>query len=133
MVFTGTAGETSLIKEIESKMKADAYSIAGSTSIGQLAALHQRSLAVLGPDSGAMHLAAAVGGPTVALFGPADPVEFAPWGDRRRHAVVTASIGCRPCRILDWGDDKSEYHPCVRDITVDQVLGATERVLLAEA
>lgn len=129
IVFTGTASESALISEIAARMRHDAHIIAGATSVGQLAALYMRSLAVLGPDSGAMHLAAAVGTPTVALFGPADPNEFAPWGDLRRHAIVTSDIGCRPCRILDWRNDNAEYHPCVREITVGQVMEATRRVL----
>ena len=129
IIFTGSASEKALIHDIAAKMKSDAYIIAGSTSLGQLAALYQRSLVVLGPDSGAMHLAAAVDTPTVSLFGPADPIEFAPWGDPNRHAVVTSQIACRPCRILDWRADDPDYHPCVREIAIDQVLDATARVL----
>ena len=129
IVFTGTAGEKAIIEDIAAKMKAVAYIIAGSTSVGELAALYRRSLVVLGPDSGALHIAAAVQTPTVALFGPADPIEFAPWGDTRRQAVVTSDIACRPCRILDWRDDNPDYHPCVRDIAVGQVLAEARRVL----
>ena len=129
IIFTGTQSEAALIAEIAESMTAKAVRIAGETSVGQLAALYARSRAVLGPDSGALHLAAAVGAPTVALFGPADPAEFAPWGGRRLHETVTAEISCRPCRILDWRDDDLAYHPCVRDITVRQVLEAARRVL----
>ena len=131
IVFTGTRSEEALIAEIAAGMSSGAVRIAGDTSVGQLAALYARSRAVLGPDSGALHLAAAVSTPTVALFGPADPAEFAPWGDRRRHEVVTSEIGCRPCRILDWRDDDLDYHPCVRDISVQQVVTAARRVLAA--
>ncbi len=129
LLFTGGAGEAALISDISAKMQAQTYSIAGETNIGQLAALYQRAAAVLGPDSGALHLAAAVQTATVALFGPADPVEFAPWGKPERHAVLSAPLACRPCRILDWRADQPEYHPCVRDITVEQVLDAAWRVL----
>lgn len=129
IVFTGTRSEAALIAESAAGMSAEAVRIAGETTVGQLAALYARARAVLGPDSGALHLAAAVATPTVALFGPADPAEFAPWGDRRRHEVVTAEIGCRPCRILDWRDDDAEFHPCVRDISAQQVLEAVRRVL----
>jgi len=129
IIFTGTRSEAALADEIAADMSAEAISIAGETSVGQLAALYARSRAVLGPDSGALHLAAALGTPTVALFGPADPQEFAPWGDPRRHEVVTSDIGCRPCRILDWRKDNMAYHPCVRDITVAQVIEAAQRVL----
>lgn len=129
IIYTGTAAESTLIANIVDKMKTDSAIIAGSTTVGQLAALYDRSLAVLGPDSGALHLAAAVDTPTVALFGPADPIEFAPWGDPDRHAVVTSGIGCRPCRILDWETDDPSYHPCVRDISAEFVLEAARRVL----
>ncbi len=129
IVLTGTSGEAGIVNDIAVRMKSGAGIIAGATSLGQLTALYRRSLAVLGPDSGAMHIAAAVGAPTVTLFGPADPIEFAPWGDRGRHAVVTSDIGCRPCRILEWRDDELENHPCVREITVEQVLGAARGVL----
>ena len=129
VVLTGTAGEAGIVLDIAARMKSSAVIFAGTTSVGQLAALYRRSMAVLGPDSGAMHVAAAVGAPTVTLFGPADPVEFAPWGDRGRHAVVTSDIACRPCRILEWRDDNPENHPCVREITVGQVLRAVRAVL----
>jgi len=129
IIFTGTEQESELVSAIAAKMTTDGNSLAGATNVGQLAALYRRSLAALGPDSGAMHLAAAVHTPTVTLFGPADPIEFAPWGDARRHAIVTSTIACRPCRILDWRADDPKYHPCVRDIGVDQVLAALARVL----
>lgn len=129
IVFTGSAAETVMIDEIAGRMRAEFCSVAGETNVLHLAALYQRAEAVLGPDSGAMHVAAAVHTPTVTLFGPADPLEFAPWGDRRKHATITSAIACRPCRILDWRDDPLEYHPCVRDISVDQVLLETQRVL----
>ena len=130
IIFSGTAGERALIDQIRGRMNAKSI-VADETSVGQLAALYEGALAVLGPDSGALHLAAAVGTATVALFGPADPQEFAPWGDARRHAVVTSTIACRPCRILDWRGDDASCHPCVRDISVEQVLAAAESVLAA--
>ena len=84
---------------------------------------------VLGPDSGPLHLAAAVGTPTVSLYGPADPVEFGPWGSRGKHRVLTSPIACRPCRILDWGDDDLAWHPCLADISVKHVVDAAHSLL----
>lgn len=129
VVFTGTAAEASMLTEIRAETKAASHSLAGVTSVSQLAALYQRAGAVLGADSGAMHLAAAVDSPTVTLFGPADPGEFAPWGDARRHIVVHSDINCRPCRILDWSADAPSFHPCVRDIKPRQVIEAARRIL----
>lgn len=129
VVFTGGDREVALAQKIMARMQAPAAIMAGETRVSQLAALYARARIVLGPDSGPMHLAVAVGTPTVALFGPADPAEFAPWGAPEKHRVLASPIGCRPCRVLDWGGDAPENHPCVRDITVALVLDAARRVL----
>jgi lipopolysaccharide heptosyltransferase II len=127
IVITGSEQELYLAKNIAARMKHSPCITAGDTNIGQLAALFSRSRVVLGPDSGPLHLAAAVGAPTVALFGPADPLEFGTWGDPQKHIVLTSNIDCRPCRVLDWSGDNLEYHPCVREITVGRVLEAARR------
>lgn len=127
VIFTGSESEIHLVKRIAARMQHPHAIIAGDTQVGQLAALFARARVVLGPDSGPLHLAAAVGTPTVTLYGPADPVEFGPWGSADKHIVVASPIGCRPCRVLDWADDDPEYHPCMRDITIAQVLEAARR------
>lgn len=128
-IFTGGDHEHALIAEIAEHMEQSPVSLAGQTDVAQLAALFQDALVVMGPDSGPLHLAAAVQTPTVALFGPADPVEFAPWGPPQRHIVLTSSIACRPCRVLDWGSDTPENHPCMREISIGVVLEAARRVV----
>lgn len=127
VVFTGSNPELPLVRRIVAHMKQPCIIMTGDTRVGQLAALFQRARVVLGPDSGPLHLAVAVGAPTVTLFGPADPLEFGPWGAPNRHLVLTSSIACRPCRVLDWGSDDPAYHPCLRDITVARVLEAARR------
>jgi len=131
-VFTGSDHELGMVRRITALMNKPACIIAGETRVGQLAALFARARVVLGPDSGPLHLAVAVGAPTVALYGPADPLEFGPWGSRERHIALTSDIGCRPCRVLDWANDKPENHPCVRDISVHQVLEAARRAANSE-
>jgi ADP-heptose:LPS heptosyltransferase len=122
VVFTGSDREHTQIWQIMDAMKRRAVSVAGDTNIGQLATLYSRATVVLGPDSGPLHLAAASGAPTVHLYGPADPAEFGPWGDPNRQIVAVSNIGCRPCRILDWPGDNPANHPCIRDITPQQVI-----------
>jgi heptosyltransferase-2/heptosyltransferase-3 len=131
VVFTGSPHELPLVQRIVGYMKQPSIASAGDTNVGQLAALFQRAQIVLGPDSGPLHLAAAVGTPTVALFGPADPAEFAPWGAPEKHIILTSDIGCRPCRVLDWGSDAPENHPCLRDIPIARVLEAARRLVQA--
>ncbi|NWF67818.1 MAG: glycosyltransferase family 9 protein [Chloroflexi bacterium] len=127
VVLTGSDHELATARNIAGRMKERAIVMAGDTRVGQLAALFARARVVLGPDSGPLHLAAAVGTPTVALFGPADPAEFGTWGSPPKHFILTSSIACRPCRLMNWQNDALENHPCVRDITVGQVLEAARR------
>ena len=129
IVFTGTPNEAGLIKEIAGQLQNTEPIVLGDLTIGEAAALYRMARLAVGPDSGIMHLAAAVGTATVALFGPADPAEFKPWGETSRHAVITSPMACMPCRVLDWRDDDPAWHPCVRDITVDQALQAARRLL----
>lgn len=131
VVLTGGDHELGLARAIAARMKTTPYIMAGETDIPALAALFARSLIVLGPDSGPLHLAAALGTPTVALFGPADPDEFGTWGDPEKHIILTSSIACRPCRVLDWGADDPAYHPCVREIPFQHVLEAARRAIKA--
>jgi heptosyltransferase-2/heptosyltransferase-3 len=123
-VFTGSDREHTAIWAVLDRMRNRGISLAGETNVAQLAAVYERAGVVLGPDTGPLHLAVAVGTPSVHLFGPADPVQFGPWGDPARHVVVSSDIGCRPCRILDWAGDNPDYHPCVREIPVQQVVDA---------
>lgn len=129
IVLTGGDHEMPIARAIAEQMQHEPAIIVGETDVFQLAALFQRARLVMGSDSGPLHLAVATSTPTVTLFGPADPVEFGPWGPRDKHAVVTSEIGCRPCRILDWTGDDPENHPCVRDITIGQVLNAAHQVM----
>lgn len=129
VVFSGSASELELVREVMQQARKPTISLVGKTDIGQLAACYERASLVLGPDSGPLHLAAAVGTATVTLYGPADPVEFGPWGAAERHAVLASPIACRPCRVLDWGGDDNAWHPCLRDISVEQVLAAAREVL----
>ena len=76
-------------------------------------------------DSGAMHLAAAVGVPVAAIFGPTDERVTAPLGD---HDVLVHQVFCRPCMLRDCPID----HRCMKGITVDAVFAAVERRLDAD-
>lgn len=129
IVFTGSDHELPLVRRILSHMQRQACVMVGETGIGALAALYERARLVLGPDSGPLHLAVAVGTPTVTLFGPADPVEFGSWGSSDKHRMLWSSMGCRPCRILDWNGDAPENHPCVREISVSSVLEAARKAI----
>jgi heptosyltransferase-2/heptosyltransferase-3 len=106
ILITGSAAERELAEEIARHMKHTPLLAAGQTTLGQAAALLARCQLVVGADTGPMHLAVALGVPTVHLFGPFEPTLFGPWGDPTRHRIVRAPSGR------------------MADITVDQVTAA---------
>jgi heptosyltransferase-2 len=75
-------------------------------------------------DSGAMHVAAALGIPVVALFGPTNERATCPVG-RRATRVLTSPAWCRPCMLRECPLD----HRCLSRITVDRVVGAVKELL----
>jgi ADP-heptose:LPS heptosyltransferase len=97
--------------------------LAPPTTIRQLAALLQRSRLYVGTDSGPMHLASAIGVPTVGLFGPSDPAHFSPYRPPAR--VVRRELACSPC-----GEPACRYKTmeCMESIDVPEVLEAIRAV-----
>ena len=129
IIISGSAGERSLAEDIAAQMESDPIVIAGQTNLGQLAAIMSRCELVIGVDSGPLHLAVSQNVPTVHLFGPVDHRTFGPWGDPRRHLVLLSGRDCIPCNRLDYAPEELDEHPCVRSITVTQVLEAADSLL----
>jgi ADP-heptose:LPS heptosyltransferase len=99
--------------------------LAGELSTGMLAALLARAAVVVTNDSGPMHLAAALGAPTVGLFGPETPVMYAPLGLEAR--ALYRPPPCSPC--INVHDNKVSScifgePQCLVNIEVDEVLAA---------
>jgi heptosyltransferase-2 len=92
--------------------------------VGQLAALLALCDGFVGNDSGAMHVAAALGVPTVGIFGSTRPDRTAPLG--ARTAVVSHPIECSPCmqRTCRFG-----HYDCLGQVTVDRVRAALESAI----
>ncbi len=128
VLITGGPGETELTRAVAAVSSGNVIDLGGQTSFAVLGALLHRADLALGPDSGPLHLAVAVGTPTVHLYGPADPTLFGPWGDPPRHRVIMSPWRCAPCGKFDWLDLPA--HGCVRDISIDSVWRAAEDVRL---
>ena len=129
VAITGGASEAPLAQAVAAAMRHDAVILAGQTTLGQLGALLRRCALVLGPDCGPLHLATAMGAPTVHLFGPADPRLFGPWGDMQQHRVIMAEWACAPCDRLDYTEAELPEHGCVREISEERVLEAALALL----
>jgi len=94
-VFVGSGEETESVEALTSGMSVPAANLTGQTDTGQLLGVLARASLFVGQDSGPTHLSAALGRPTVAIFGPTDPQLTGPLGES--SAVVYKNLPCSPC------------------------------------
>jgi len=120
--------EMSLIEKILSKIKSSPVNLAGKLSIRELGALTAKARLFVGVDSMPMHLAAAMGTPAVALFGPSGEQEWRPW--RVAHRIVASDHPCRPCGNDGCGGGK--ISECLTTLGVDEVYAAVQELLARE-
>jgi heptosyltransferase-2 len=128
-VLVGADHDRDAGRAVESWIRAHApaaagrvVNLVGRTSMRALVGVLSQMAVVVANDSGSMHLAAALGRPVVALFGPTDERATRPIGD---HHVLTATAFCRPCMLRDCPID----HRCMKRISVERVLDAVDDVL----
>jgi heptosyltransferase-2 len=136
-VFVGTAADRDAIDEAlasfhaESRGERRSLDLGGRTDVPTLAAVLARCQAVLSNDSGAMHVAAAVGVPVAAIFGPTDERATAPLPHPSRRAVelLTGYAECRPCHLRNCPID----HRCMTSISVSHVVSRMQSLTRAPA
>src|SRR3954470_16843027 len=117
--------ELALVEEILRKASSRPLNLAGKLSIKELGALTARARLFVCVDSMPMHLAAAMGTPTVALFGPSGELEWGPWNVAQR--VMTSAHACRPCGLDGCGGGK--VSECLTTLPVDPVHTAARELL----
>jgi lipopolysaccharide heptosyltransferase II len=103
-----------------------AIDLSGKTSVSELAALIRRAEMCVTNDSGPMHMAAALGSPLVAIFGPTDPLWVGPFG--QPASVVRAGLPCSPCYLRRISECPFG-HACMKQVTPAQVIGRIEMLL----
>jgi lipopolysaccharide heptosyltransferase II len=133
VVLIGAESDIPEIQRLQALTRTSPRSVTGRTTLKQLAALLKRSSLLITNDSGPMHLAAAVGTPVVAVFGPTDPVRTGPYrhlsvgvhatmqdaGFPIMHTIIRKPVECSPClsKRCRVGD-----HRCMMQIEVEEVV-----------
>jgi heptosyltransferase-2 len=115
VILFGTPAEAQVSAAIRARLDQPALDLTGATQIAELPALLSRCTAFLGNDSGAMHVAAAVGLPVVAVFGPTDPEGTAPVTPH--SIIVQEKPYCSPCFLRRCPTD----HRCMTAIAPERV------------
>ena len=132
--------------------KGEALDLTGKLSLGALAALYRKARLYVGPDTSTTHIAAACGVPTLALFGPTNPVKWGPWpakyvlegksspyerrGSQRvgnvllLQGVQPVDLGrCVPCHLEGCERHIRSYSRCLTEMPLDPVRSAALELL----
>jgi len=117
IIITGSSDERYRVNWVVKNCKHNVYNFAGKTSIGLLAAVLKKCGLFIGGDSAGVHIAAAVGTPTVSIFGPSSSAGWAPKGSQ--HFIIKKNFECVPC--LQKGCQGSEISRCLEELALDDV------------
>ena len=133
IVLTGTAPEKPVVDAFLSRYGSVAADATGLGSLERTAALLSACDLLISNDTGIMHLGAAMGTPTVGIFGSDTPKRYAPVGPRAA-AVAASGVSCSPCsdiyRLRVPATCANPDHiRCLREVTVERVLEAATRVV----
>jgi heptosyltransferase-3 len=121
----GDAHDRPVAKAIRARARSAPTVLAGRTTLLQFVALLKRCALFVGNDNGPMHMAAALGTPVVALFGPSDPSVWGPRGGKVE--VLYKGLDCRRCfhPMCTRGEES-----CMKQISVEEVFSAAQRFLV---
>ena len=121
IIFTGAKDDHSAVEEIVTLMRHTAVNASGKTTLKELAFLLKHAKLMITTDSGPMHIAAAMGTPVVALFGPTAPWRTGPYTDTA--LIVSTHLPCSPCFKRKCDREKT----CMQEISVAAVLAAVDK------
>lgn len=125
ILLLGSMSERQLCEDIARYAGSRVLVTAGETKLGQMAALIESARIFIGNDSGPMHIAAALGTPTVAIFGPTDPGQF----DFEDNEIVYADLECSACSFYGTDVCKFGHWQCMQSLGSELVLAAARRLL----
>jgi ADP-heptose:LPS heptosyltransferase len=137
VLLLGGASDLTLAEEVAADIGTGATVLAGRTSLLETAALIERSALFIGNDSCPLHIAAAVGTPSVGIFGPSSVHTFRPVGPPGyAHQIVSAGLACSPCfhfvgNNAPWVPNPCHSYACLKAIETEHVLTAALELLAA--
>jgi heptosyltransferase-3 len=153
IVLTGgkSTDEVAYVRDLLGLLPLGAVDVAGKLNLSGVACLLSKARAYVGPDTVVTHLAAAAGTPTVALFGPSNPVKWGPWpkgyaedrnpyrmkGTQRVNNVVLlqgeSGNGCVPCMEEGCDRHNASLSDCLQGLPAGSVIDALRELMNSPA
>jgi len=147
IVLTGSADaeELAYVADLARDMPQGVINAAGKLSLAASAQLVSRARIYVGPDTALTHVAAALGVPTIALFGPSNPVKWGPWprghaadtnpwrrcgSQRQGNVTLLQGAGpCVPCLLEGCDRNIASYSDCLQELPARRVIRAAKELL----
>lgn len=147
LVLSGSPAEQEqeYLRGIQSQLPSDTVNLAGKVSLAELAGIIRDACLFIGPDTGITHLAAATGVPVIALFGPTNPVKWAPWpndycgndnpflrkGSRDVNNIylLQGERDCVPCHLEGCERHRNSYSECLDTLPSNRVIEKIREIL----
>jgi heptosyltransferase-3 len=152
VVVTGgnSPAERTYCKDVMRQLPEGSVNLAGQVRLSALGYLLSRAGLYVGTDTAVSHMAAAVGAPTVVLFGPSNPVKWGPWpkdcpadvgspwttkgSQQRGNVLLLQGEGdCVPCLAEGCGRHVHSFSECLQQLAYGRVIEAAKQVLAADA
>lgn len=130
IILVGGPEDIPIAAAVRAAMNREPIDLTGRLSFGELGALAEGVHLFIGNDTGALHLAVAMGVPVVALYGPSDPRMYGPYGSR--SMVLWHPPACSPCLVSGRWNQACHDYQCIRAITVEEVYEAALSLLDTE-
>ncbi len=128
IVIVGDRNDRANAKEIIKTSGANATNLCGLLDLSQLTYVLSKAKLLITNDTGAMHIAEAVGTPVVAIFGSTvKQFGFAPW--RQESVVIETELNCRPCSLHGLNKCPQGHFNCMRLITAEQVKDSIDKMV----
>lgn len=124
VIIFGGPGDVAVAGSVEAAMKGPAINLAGKTDLRELMAYTKRCGLFITNDTGAMHVSAALGVPTLAVFGSTDHIATGPFGGG--NVIVRNPVNCSPCLKRTC---PLKHYRCMESVTAGQVYLAAKNML----
>jgi lipopolysaccharide heptosyltransferase II len=127
-VLTAGPGDLDVVSQLQAALP-DALPLFAGLPLRELAALLVQCNVCVANDCGTMHIAAAVGTPTIGIFGPGEEDIWFPYSPADGHVTLRHDVACHPCHLDFCNRSDAGYMECMNGLTVEKVAAAVERAL----
>ncbi len=136
--------EIEYIQQISRCLPPKTINLAGKLSLAELRYIIENSSLFIGPDTGITHLAAATGAPVIAIYGPTNPIIWAPWpynyqkninpfhkkGNQHTMNInlIQGTADCIPCQEEGCEQNRNSYSACLDNLEADKIIEIIDRI-----